>query len=677
MNFLCENVKFLPKRKLTRNVKILEPIFFYTIPHRQRASMNDVIDKDEYEYIQRSKVPTMHFQKSLPRLPIPKLEESCKRYLRALQPILTESEWQQSSANVAEFLKKDGPYLHQKIIEKDTRNKHTSYICEPWFDMYLRDRKPLPINYNPTLVFVQESNEQYNKPLIKGTNLLISSARFIKSLRKGILAPEVFHIDPKKSDTPFFWKFTGLLPSAIATYGAYLFNAFPLDMSQYLSLFGTTRVPALGKDIITHEKSSRHIVVMRKGHFYSMDLLNTDGQIRRPIEIASCLNTIMKDTREPNQCPLGVLTTADRDDWSKIRQHLVAIGNENILKKIDSALFVFILDDEDKVETDYNKLIRLFLHGDGTNRWFDKSFSLIMANDGTAGINFEHSWGDGVAVLRYFKDLKHDITDKPKFHPENESDVSNNPSSVERLEFTVDDEIKEAVNKIFTDYKTWTLERLTVDYLICDEFGKEECKKFGVSPDAVMQLAFQLALFKKEARSVATYESCSTAAFKHGRTETVRSCTNETKALCSAILARGGAKVNDDKLKKLILECSKAHLTLIKEAAMGQGFDRHLFALKNLWETSEKRDKMPAIFQDPAYAKINHNILSTSTLSSPEVMAGGFGPVVDDGYGIAYMIQDHKLGSVVTSYRQHRDATEYVSFLKSAFEDIRRILKSK
>ena len=32
------------------------------------------------------------------------------------------------------------------------------------------------------------------------------------------------------------------------------------------------------------------------------------------------------------------------------------------------------------------------------DRWFDKTFSLIITADGTAGINFEHSWGDGFPI---------------------------------------------------------------------------------------------------------------------------------------------------------------------------------------------------------------------------------------------------------------------------------------
>ena len=68
----------------------------------------------------------------------------------------------------------------------------------------------------------------------------------------------------------------------------------------------------------------------------------------------------------------------------------------------------------------------------------------------------------------------------------------------------------------------------------------------------------------------------------------------------------------------------------------GEGFDRHLFALKYL--AQQRSIALPALYQDPAYAAINHNILSTSTLSSPAVELGGFAPVVPDGYGIGYVI---------------------------------------
>lgn len=79
-------------------------------------------------YLHRSKVPTMHYQASLPRLPIPKLEDSCNKYLYFLEPLVTPEQFQQSSKAVQEFLSGAGKDLHQELLAQDRANKHTSYI---------------------------------------------------------------------------------------------------------------------------------------------------------------------------------------------------------------------------------------------------------------------------------------------------------------------------------------------------------------------------------------------------------------------------------------------------------------------------------------------------------------------------------------------------------------------
>ena len=53
-----------------------------------------------------------------------------------------------------------------------------------------------------------------------------------------------------------------------------------------------------------------------------------------------------------------------------------------------------------------------------SDRWFDKSFNLIVAKNGLSAINFEHSWGDGVAVLRFFNELYKHTTTKPCIYGE-------------------------------------------------------------------------------------------------------------------------------------------------------------------------------------------------------------------------------------------------------------------
>lgn len=106
----------------------------------------------------------------------------------------------------------------------------------------------------------------------------------------------------------------------------------------------------------------------------------------------------------------------------------------------------------------------------------------------------------------------------------------------------------------------------------------------------------------------------------------------------------------------------------------GQGFDRHLFSLRIL---AESTGKVPEIFQDPAYKQINHNILSTSTLSSPALMLGGFGPVVRNGFGVGYGIQDDWLGCNVTSYPPNTDVRGFLECVRRSLEDIYSVLEGK
>uniref|UniRef100_A0A8C6S9I2 Choline/carnitine acyltransferase domain-containing protein n=1 Tax=Neogobius melanostomus TaxID=47308 RepID=A0A8C6S9I2_9GOBI len=45
------------------------------------------------DYLHRSVVPSMHYQKSLPRLPVPKLEDTIRRYLAAQRPLLDDDQF--------------------------------------------------------------------------------------------------------------------------------------------------------------------------------------------------------------------------------------------------------------------------------------------------------------------------------------------------------------------------------------------------------------------------------------------------------------------------------------------------------------------------------------------------------------------------------------------------------
>lgn len=67
-------------------------------------------------------------------------------------------------------------------------------------------------------------------------------------------------------------------------------------------------------------------------------------------------------------------------------------------------------------------------------------------------------------------------------------------------------------------------------------FGKDFTKKHRISPDATAQLIKQLAFHKFMGRPGVAYESAQTRKFQLGRTEVIRSASNESKAWVEAML---------------------------------------------------------------------------------------------------------------------------------------------
>ncbi len=104
---------------------------------------------DHYNYLQNSIIPTYHFQKSLTKLAIPKLEDSINRYLAALKPLLNENEFKKAVSLAKHFESNEGKgmyninskfkqnefknsnyftVLDQEIRELDNKDKNGNYI---------------------------------------------------------------------------------------------------------------------------------------------------------------------------------------------------------------------------------------------------------------------------------------------------------------------------------------------------------------------------------------------------------------------------------------------------------------------------------------------------------------------------------------------------------------------
>ena len=58
-----------------------------------------------------------------------------------------------------DFVVSDGKKLDKLLKDEDTKNSDTNFVNEPWTQMYLNDRRPLPMNYNPTVVLTDAGQE--------------------------------------------------------------------------------------------------------------------------------------------------------------------------------------------------------------------------------------------------------------------------------------------------------------------------------------------------------------------------------------------------------------------------------------------------------------------------------------------------------------------------------------
>ncbi|KAF1332956.1 Carnitine o-palmitoyltransferase 2, partial [Globisporangium splendens] len=612
-------------------------------------------------YVQDTVIPTYHFQKSLTRLPVPKLEDTLARYLASVEPVVSPEQFAQTKKAVEAFQSGVGPELQKALIARDEANKHTSYINQWWLEMYLNDRQPIVINYNPQVKLKEDPVAAKNTQNQRAASLIASTVRVHRTLRDLKLEPDVFHTKPQYSKTSAFNYYAKLLPESISFYGAAALGAYPLDMSQYKNLFASVRLPKIGRDELKTYPGTKHIVVQRGAKFFKFDVLKEDGSAVPDEQILANIDAILAQpltTGSTDEPGVGLFTTLNRDTWANARDHLISSSgvNKASLEAIDSALFVVSLEHGSPESA--KELSRTFLLGDGSNHWFDKSFQLIVAANGKASVNFEHSWGDGVAVLRYLNEMYNDSVKYPVLQP-------SGAVKPQELTWELSGESKNLLKSAKETFDQWT-GRLLVE---CAQtpVTRTVGAKYNIGVDGIMQMSIQLAHFKLHQKFVSTYESASTAAFKHGRTETVRSCTNEA---VNFVRMMTNASASDGEKAAALRVAVKKHGELTKNGVMGQGFDRHLFGLRAMAGINGM--ETPELFTLPAHDIMSKIILSTSTLSSPALEGGSFGPVNDDCYGIGYGIEHEGSLFQLSSYR--KDLPQLSELLVESIVDIEKLL---
>ena len=236
--------------------------------------------------------------------------------------------------------------------------------------------------------------------------------------------------------------------------------------------------------------------------------------------------------------------------------------------------------------------------------------------------------------------------------------------------------MRRIIAKAANDFQR-AMENTSTTVLAFGEFGKELIKSFKISPDAFVQLALQVAMVRLFGRCKSVYEVASTRKFRNGRTETLRSVSAESHRFVKDMLsADRDAAAKADSLRK----AAGKHVARMKECMAGKGVERHLFGLLSIYERFGKDigiSSEPAIYRDIGWQTLRHDTLSTTSNPDPHgVVLSGFGPVVEDGFGICYTTTGDRITITVTSKSFRKDSMEQFTVdLEKALVEMAALLK--
>ncbi|SCU85257.1 LAME_0D00694g1_1 [Lachancea meyersii CBS 8951] len=645
---------------------------------------------------------TFDLEHLIPVLPIPDLDSTFEQLEACMKPLnvadgyykhfLQAGNYYQLYRAVSRFLKsKVAQKLQSKVRELNELSSHVldSLQLDTFSHALTAEIEGDVLPRNPFLVLSPDALEGISQQNRAGV-LCYSALKFISALRHGILPPD------KDS------------------------SGKPLSMLPYVTLFGTTRSPFLESDEIpsfgeapsnghsatdlcarhaiskeTH-LASKHIVIISRGQYYSLDVLDSDN---RPLydddSLSQVMHSVLQDSFEPknlaNSTSLGSFTAYSLKRWKHAR-NLLREKCATQLAIIDSALFVLILDESSSTSDISRECKRLFygssLIGEDANqqgsccsRWYDK-LQLVVTKDAKASVIWDSLTCDGSAVMRFASDmfvesvlrLAREIDDSTVFSlwPITSKIDTSNIKGFHKINWEFCEALKESIS----------ISESNLTDLICRHdivqkeipYGRNVARRLGVNADAMIQVAIQIAHYALYGKMASTFEPVSTRTFRNSRSAFVPVQNQQMFELCQ--IYNSNALGRRSKLEKFTEACER-HLQSVQLSKRGQGFEKHYNILRYLFQNHEEYQ----IELDALDLEIASDVFENASLdhlSSPEIIAAhcgnsairefGINPAVPQGFGIGYSLEPDRCDLTITS--QFRQGNRFLTTLKYILDEI-------
>ncbi|GMI19538.1 hypothetical protein TeGR_g3379 [Tetraparma gracilis] len=596
---------------------------------------------------------------ALPSLPVPSLEETLATLQDSTLAVATDAEKPQLRKDLASFAADGGAALQALLLARAERLAGSSWLQEWWNTQgYLIPRDPVPVNVSYFFQFKDDGSAADG--CARAAALLFRAGEFRKRVVTGTLEADA--LGKKRA---------------------------PLCAAAWKYMFNGLRLPKSGHDeFVMHDPAlHNHVAVMCEGVIFSFDFVD-ENHDPLPVAALECLlRSCAAQAKAAGESAagkppcVGVLSSQERDAFAGDYEHLLTV-HPSVPASMDILASAALLVNLDSLSPVSNKCASpVFWHGKSPspNRYFDKPVQIIVAENGKAGLLGEHAMMDGMPMVRLadyiasasYAEVAAAKPAAPWVQPEMAAGVPRQifePEAVAAM--GADAALGKAVERAKASFEKLTGEQ-ELEPVTYAGYGASYMKASKISPDAFVQMAIQLATTRLFGKSVGTYEASQVRTFRHGRTETTRSCSTASVRFAAAM--RGGGQPPEVKAE-LLRQAARRHVEYLGKAGAGKGVDRHMFGLSMLQTPGTQR---PALFDNPAFKRAKTWTVSTSHLTHPKFDNWGWGEVVPDGVGVAYSIHPGKCVFNVTARREKDLARPLGHYLQEALEDMRAVLEAE
>ncbi len=240
--------------------------------------------------------------------------------------------------------------------------------------------------------------------------------------------------------------------------------------------------------------------------------------------------------------------------------------------------------------------------------------------------------------------------DTAEAHSTQSGAVSQGKPAVSPIEFTLTDALRADITSAAESFAAQAADTAT-SLLSFDDFGANTAKKLGISPDAFMQCAYQLAHYRAKGLQGATYESIATRQYRRGRTEAMRVVTPELQRFVAAMT---DDDVDETARRDAMRAAADKHVARAKECQTGQAPEQHLWELQLIQH--RRGDELGAtaplaLYESPGWLRMRDDYLSTSSAPSVNIRYFGFGSTSGKCIGVGYVLLPERLAIYLSTPR--------------------------